>query len=191
MKEVAISDVEASGEAILSIVAGMGAFEATARRFLKDAGIDEIHPGSWYPSTAWLAAFAAIAKKVGARTLFYVGLKIPETALLPPNIVDVPTALGAIDVGYHMNHRFGGRPMFDPTTGEMLEGIGHYALRAVDQRSGLVVVDTPYPCDFDLGIVHGFAARFVPDPLLIRVTHATEACRKEGGAACAYRVEWL
>jgi hypothetical protein len=182
--------VEASGDAILSIVAGLGVFRPSAERFLREAGLDQVVAGAWYPAEAWLRAFGAIAEKVGDRALYYVGDRIPETALLPPDIVDVPSALLAIDVGYHMNHRLHGRPMFDPATGQMSEGIGHYALQTVDGQGARVVCDGPYPCDFDSGIVHGFAARFAADRRLVRVTHGPGGCRKQGAEACVYRVQW-
>ncbi len=42
--------------------------------------------------------------------------------------------------------------------------------------------DDPYPCDFDMGILHGFAARFSQDALLVRVKHGEGGCRKRGDA---------
>ena len=184
------SEIEASGEAILSVVAGMGTFQTIARRLLADAGLADVRAGGWYPMEAWLDAFRALATKVGERTLFLVGTKIPETALLPPAIADVPGALQAIDVGYHMNHRRGGQPMFDGASGRMVPGIGNY--RVATQGSGwaTLVCDAPYPCDFDAGIIHGFASRFAADRLLVNVTHADGDCRKKGGPACTYRVRW-
>lgn len=182
--------VDASGDSILSVIVGMGAFESTARRFLREGGVPEVKPGEWYPMSGWLAAFEEIAKKIGPRTLYYIGTKIPETAQLPPGIDDVPSALRAIDVGYHLNHRRDDRPMFDLATGQMAEGIGHYSLLSVDAASAHLRCDNPYPCDFDHGIIHGFATRFAPEPFLVRVTHTGKACRKNGDGACEYRVEW-
>jgi hypothetical protein len=185
------SDIEASGDAILSVVVGMGAFQTVARRLLRDAGLPEVRAGEWYPMHSWIQAFGALATNVGERTLFLVGTKIPETAMLPPNIVDVASALGAIDVGYHMNHRRSGAPMFDPATGTIRPGIGNYALTAAGAGWATLVCDNPYPCDFDCGIVHGFAARFAPDRLLVRVTHGDDGCRKTGAQSCSYRVRWV
>src|SRR3954471_2726175 len=108
----------------------MGAFQTMAKRILQDGGVElEVRAGLWYPMQAWIGAFVQISARIGEKTLFLIGTKIPETALLPPTIVDVPSALSAVDVGYHMNHRRDGAPMFDPETATMLEGIGHYALR--------------------------------------------------------------
>lgn len=189
-KNGSLAEIEASGDSITSVIVGMGAFESMARRFLREAGLDEVRPGQWYSTAAWLRAFTEIAKKVGPRTLYFIGTKIPETALLPPGIDDVLGALQAIDPGYHLNHRANGRPMFDLGSGRMEEGIGHYSLVASDERSARMRCDNPYPCDFDLGIIHGFATRFAREPVLVKVSHVAGGCRKNGNTACEYDVEW-
>ncbi len=149
-----------------------------------------IDPEGWYPLPEWLAAWEDIMA-VGPTKLNHVGRRVVENALLPPQINDVPSALGSLDIAYHMNHRHGGKVMFDPATGQMLDGIGHYTFeRDKSQKPiGTVrVVDVPYLCDFDRGIIYGFVAKFGKNA---SVEHAGSECRKNGNRQCAYHVTWL
>lgn len=66
--------------------------------------------------------------------MYNIGLSIPENAVFPPWVVDIDTAVKAIDIAYHLNHRKDGKPLFDMKTGTMSEGIGHYGYER--DRSG-------------------------------------------------------
>lgn len=137
---------------------------------------------------AWLQSTHEIVDEVGASTVYSVGKKIPDTAPLPPGTNDIKAVLNGIDISFHMHHRKDGVVMFDPATGTMLEGIGHYRCELnEDGTSATMTCDNPYPCDFDRGILAGFAARFEP---AVSVSHAGTACRKKGDAACVYLVQW-
>jgi hypothetical protein len=151
-------------------------------------GTGDVDRTIWYPMDAWLRANFAILAEVGANSVYTAGKKIPEMGVLPPSIHDVYSSLESMDAAYHMNHRKDGKTMFDPATGAMIEGIGHYAARRREGEKAIVlVVDGPYPCDFDRGIVGGFAARFEP---LARAVHDQGSCRKKGDASCTYVVRW-
>lgn len=93
------------------------------------------------------------------------------------------------DVAYHMNHRRNGQLMFNPATGVMLEGIGHYGYkREPGERKIISVCDNPYPCKLDHGILTTVARRF---QLRALVTHDdTKPCRAKGGNDCTYVVTW-
>jgi hypothetical protein len=52
----------------------------------------------------------------------------------------------------------------------------------------LIIMETPYPCEFDRGLVTALAARFEP---MTKTVHDNDApCRKKGGASCTYVVTW-
>ena len=131
--------VEVNAETILSVVDGMGSFKAMGSQILEKNGITSLEPGKWYPQKSWLSAFQDISKQVGPMTLFTIGKKIPENAKFPPNVTDVHSALAVIDVAYHMNHRNG--------------EIGHYVYGKTGERSAVVTTQTPYPSDFDRGLI--------------------------------------
>jgi hypothetical protein len=184
--------VEVSGEAVLAVVEGMGAFKKTSLDTLAGHGIHDPERGHWYPQQSWLNAFQAIAERVGPATLFAIGKKIPENALWPPEIDTVEKALASIDVAYHMNHRISGVALFNPQTGQMREGIGHYGFEKTGDRKARMVCPNPYPCDFDRGIIEAVARKFKPkDSLFVTVEHDdSQPCRKKGADSCTYLVSW-
>lgn len=184
-------DVEVIGQTVLSVVDGMGPFRQTALRILAEAGIPNPRPEEWYSQQKWLDAFRVLSDRIGPKTLFQIGEKIPENAIWPPHVDDVPKALASIDVAYHMNHRRFGKPLFDPKTGKTDEGIGHYRFEPVSSRRARVICDNPYPCDFDRGIVESAARKFAPKNAKITVEHtAAHSCRNSGAAFCTYDVSW-
>lgn len=186
------ANAEVNGETVYSVVAGMGAFKVRALEILAQNGIENPKPGRWYSQQAWLNAFKEISTSIGPNTLYSIGLKIPENAKFPPQINSLADALRAIDVAYHMNHRINGNVLFDPQTGIMREGIGHYLFEKTGEREAKITCINPYPCDFDRGIIEGMAKRFKPaDSLFVEVRHIdAHPCRKTGAGTCEYKVTW-
>jgi len=160
--------------------------EAYFRALEREILIDQT---AWYPLENWLAAFSAIAESLGPRALFQIGQTAPSFVVLPPTLNDIHSGVAGVNVGYHMNHRKDGVPMFDPATGHMLTGIGDYGYAPVPgERRIISRCDTPYPCDFDRGIVLGFATKFEKGA---RIEHDDSApCRKNGHPSCTYLISW-
>ncbi len=183
-------DIEVNGETVLSVVKGMGIFHDKAYEILERHGIKNPEPGQWYPQQAWLDAFKEISVLVGQNALWEIGKKIPENAQWPPHVKSVPQALGSIDIAYHMNHRKEGKVLFDPGTGTMEEGIGHYTFLRQTEREGRVVCDNPYPCSFDMGIIQAAADQFALKDEIIQFLHDESGCRKNGDKSCTYIVKW-
>ncbi|NLF50781.1 MAG: hypothetical protein GX577_06555 [Leptolinea sp.] len=187
-----VEGVEVNGETVLSIVDGMGILKDKALKILSDYGIDNPQPGLWYSQQAWLDSFKQIAAKFRPLTLTSIGRKIPENAVFPPDIDEIGKALAAIDVAYHINHRIDSVPLFDPSTGVMSEGIGHYFVKSTGPNSAIFICNNPYPCDFDRGIIDAMAFRYRPaGSNNVTITHDDEShCRKNGGQECRYIVRW-
>ncbi len=190
-------DIQVLGAAVNNIVEGFGAFGILASRILIDVGIGKADPSTgmvqldknaWYPGDAYLRAYARIEEELGGTVVYQAGLTIPRNAVFPPDIRDLEGALRSIDVAYHMNHGRGGKPLFDPQTGAMTEGIGHYITRRVAERHLVTECDNPYPCALDRGIVEAMAKRFEPKAVVIH--DSKKPCRKKGGATCTFNVEW-
>jgi hypothetical protein len=152
----------------------------------KDIVIDR---QAWYPLEEWLKVFEDIATTVGPRAIFQIGQYIPRHAVFPPSVTDIHTAIGSVDVAYHMNHRKNGKVMFDPATGKKLSGIGRYGFEPVTgERKIISICENPYPCDFDKGILSSMAARFEKNS---RVAHDDRApCRKSDGPSCTFTITW-
>lgn len=189
--------IDVSGESLGAILDGFKKYPTIAMKYMVKFGLVKnqgskaptIDRAAWYPQEAWLSAYEGIAKEVGVNSLFNIGKGVPEHAVFPPHVNDIHSGLASMDVAYHMNHRKNGKVMFNPQTGEMLEGIGHYACKPVSNENRIVCVcDDPYGCDFDRGIVTAMAARFEAGA---KVAHDDDApCRKKGAGACTYVVWW-
>jgi hypothetical protein len=189
--------IEVSGASLAAILDGFKQYPSIAMKHLvkhgviKNAGATwtEVDKSGWYPLETWLAAHDAIASEVGINALYSIGKSIPKAIPLPPHITDIFMLMGSIDVVYHMNHRKNGVIMFDPQTGMMLEGIGHFVTTIDPQEKRVIVVsNTPYPCDFERGIVGGFASRFDANARTIHDSNAP--CRKKGAESCTYVTWW-
>jgi hypothetical protein len=176
-------NVEVNGQTVLSVVDGMGAMisaRKTALEILRRNGIQKLHKAGWYKQQDWLNAFKEISDKIGARTLFLIGRRIPKNAKFPDDISSLRDGLESIDIAYHMNHRGG--------------EIGHYQLTGFDeaQSHATMVCNNPYPCDFDRGIIDQIAQQFKPLGIsTVKVEHDdTQPCRKKGAESCTYRISW-
>jgi hypothetical protein len=184
------STVEVNGQTILSVVEGMKS-KWIALDILKRYGIEDPKPDMWYSQQKWLDAFKEIAEKIGDLTLYMIGKKIPDKANWPPSVNDIPKALASIDIAYHMNHRKGGNPLFNPATGAISEGIGHYKYESLGPKKAKVTCDNPYPCSFDKGLIEAAANKFKPADAVVQITHdESVSCRKKGKSVCTYTVSW-
>lgn len=188
--------IEVNGQTVYTIVDGFRLFRRLASAVLQCEGIGrmrsdgdlEIDRSGWYPQEAWLRAFERIAEEAGTGALQTIGRQIPENAIFPPTVVDVPTAIESVDIAYHLNHRKGGEIMLDQRTGAKLDGIGNYDCARVGGREIMSRCNTPYPCDFDRGILLAMARKFERHA---RVEHVDWAgCRKHGRDACTYQITW-
>jgi hypothetical protein len=141
-------------------------------------------PDAWFPQQAGLDAFRAIYNEVGSFTVFEIGRQLGLTVYCPPEVRDVEGVMKWTDVSYHLFHRKNGEVMYDVATGRMTEGIGHYGYERLGDNKIGVTARTPYPCDFDFGVVAGHVERFAPQG---RVVHDDQSpCRKSGAESCAY-----
>lgn len=169
-------NVEVYGASMLSVIEGLG---EDARVLLAKHGLDNIKPEEWYPLQPYLNFYKdiATARFNAALNLVRIGSKVPEKAVFPPGIDSLQSALLMLDEAYHMNHRGG--------------EIGHYTAKVIRDRQIDIIVNTPFPCDLDFGIVQGLARRFAPPNSNLAVFHDHMApCRKKGGECCIYHVIW-
>lgn len=188
-------NIEALGAGIMAAFGGFGPLRSIVERMLcRDGLVDCAAPGAgietdaWYAQQAWLDALQEIDQLYGTAILFNIGAEIPNNAVFPSLAIDVHTAVASIDVAYHLNHRRAGTIMYDPQTKQMLEGIGHYGYERLGDTHILSTCLTPYPCEFDLGIVATMARRFEPRTI---VEHVGAECRRHGAQACTYSLRWV
>jgi hypothetical protein len=183
-------DAEVNGATIMSLIKGMAGFEASAQKILEKYGIRNVNENDWYPQQSWLNAFKEISEKIGAQTLITIGTKIIESAQWPPDVKNVEQALASVDIAYHMNHRVNSKVLFDPKTGVMQEGIGHYYFEKISNNEYHMTCDNPYPCDFDKGIIKGVVTRFKTATAKVEFFENSKVvCRKTGGNKCIHIIK--
>jgi hypothetical protein len=191
-----LKDIDVFGANINIVFESFGSFTIVASSFLLAEGIGKASPtgeavvdqNSWYPLKGWLGVFERIREAMGGDPLHRAGLAVPRNAVFPPHVKGIRDALGSLDIAYHMNHRNRGEVMFDPNTGSMLEGIGHYDFRAGTGNTATMICTNPYPCEFDKGIITSVAQRFESKSTVVHEDRMP--CRKSGGAACTYTIKW-
>jgi hypothetical protein len=181
--------VEVNGRTIMSVLEAIPDYKEFARGVLDKNGIHGMRRGSWHSQQSWLNAFRDIAREIGGFTLYAIGRSIPDSADWPARIETLDEALASIDVAYHMNHRIGTEPLYDEATGRMAEGIGHYTARTIGPGHVQLICDTPYPCDFDKGVIAATANKFKSPRDAVSIREGPE-CRKAGAASCTYTVRW-
>jgi hypothetical protein len=188
--------IEVNGPTVHSIVSGLGYFTNLSRRYFSQVGIGaivnkelRIDQDGWYSQAAWLEAFENIAKTVGDRVLFNIGMAIPANAQFPPWVVDVDSGVKAIDVAYHLNHRKNDKLLFNPDNGIMFEGIGHYGYERI-ARENIIISNckNPYPCAFDHGIITAMAQMFAPNAVVMH--DDSKECRSKGADSFTYIITW-
>lgn len=182
-------NTEVIGQTILSVVKGMAGFETRGYEILKKYGMENIKEDGWYLAQAWIDALRDIADEIGQNTLKAIGMKIIESAQWPPDVKTVEAGLASIDVAYHMNHRINGVVLFNPATGKMTEGIGHYAFKKLGDKEFEIICDHPYPCDMDKGIIKGVVEHFKTAGQKTDFFENKEVCRRKGGDTCTYLIK--
>jgi hypothetical protein len=166
-------DATVSGGNILSMLAAMGPFRRRGEQLLEEHGIGNVQVEEWYPLTAYVAALQAIGQKMGPNTLFQIGRQIPNHVPLPPGIDTFEKVLGSFGMAFDMNHR-GAQP-----------GAITYALAS--QRTATITTGTPYPCDFDRGVIVGFFQKLLSTRVGVEPLEGAP-CKARGGETCSYGV---
>jgi len=185
------ADVEVNTNSILSVVNSMPKGRDARLNILKKYNIDLVN-NDWHPQQDWLNAFQEIANTLGEMNLFMIGKAIIDHAEFPP-VKTLEEALRSLDIAYHMNHRLNGQVMFNPATGSMQEGIGHYRLLSFDdeRQEAVLQCNNPYPSKFDEGIITQLVRRFKPSGSReVVLLDTTNGCRNTGGEACNFVVKW-
>lgn len=168
--------IEVAGGVVVAVVDVMGAFRSVALEILAKNGIVDPKPFRWYNLKDWLASFDTIIKEVGPNTLHQVGRQVSGTAPIPLEIDSLHKAYSSLDEAYYSQHRGG--------------EIGHYHYISTAEKAGTMISTTPYPTEFDRGILMALAARFEPHSLVdIQLDEQSES-RLHGGDSCTFLISW-
>jgi hypothetical protein len=187
--------IEVSGRTLTALLQAFGQFKSLASKYLLEEGIGQkgadgvvvVDPAGWYPMEGQLRALARFNEEMGDSVVHQIGMSVPKHAEWPPDARDMKAFLMVLDLGYHMHHRRNGQVLGDPTTGRILEGIGHYLARSRPDGFMEIEADNPYPCAFDKGLL--FGAMRVLNVVGAILHDDNHPCRKRGGKSCVYVVK--
>ncbi|MBN1621883.1 MAG: hypothetical protein JW871_04765 [Endomicrobiales bacterium] len=187
-----LEGIEISGYAFSNIIKMSGMFNSVLKDIFKNHQIDNFEPNSWYPVNSFMDVLEEINEKVGANAVHKIGLTISKTAEIPIEVKSIYDFFSNIDKLYHLNHRKDGKAMCDAQTEQMQDGIGHYIYEKIEYNNLKITCTNPYPCDFNLGLIEGFAQRFATEGKKIYINHSRHLpCKKNGDASCIYFVTWV
>ena len=161
-----------SGGNILSMLAAMGAFRRNGEQILSTHGISNAAADAWYQLDDYVAALNEIETRIGPNTLFRVGQEIPNHIKLPPGLDAFEKVIGSFGPAFSMNHRGA--------------GAGGITYELTGPKTGIITSGTPYPCDFDRGVIQGFFRKLVQGTL--NYGHDTSSCKKKGAETCVHNV---
>ena len=172
------SGIEVSGETVLAMTKGMRGFRKRLRHLLAQRGLDDPKPTRWYSQNDLVDVFEALAASVGPFTIYDMGVQVAHDAEFPPEVDSVERALTHVDAFHRTGHRGA--------------TAGSYIFEKTGEGSGSMVCKTPYPCDFDRGLIEAVAERFRPEGAWnVTVKHDESAeCRRRGADSCTYAVQW-
>ncbi len=175
------ANVEVSGSAVLSVMdAFPGYLQSMALGILKEKGIGNPQTDNWYPQANLLDVFSDIDAKFGEHTLFEMGKAFYSRFHINDANLTLQSALDLLATVFAQNHRGG--------------NAGYYQLKSFDDinHCAVLVVSSPYPCDFDRGLVSALARSFIPrGALFIEVKiDKDKPCRKKGATESWYNISW-
>lgn len=166
-------DATVSGGNILSMLAAMGPFRKRGEQILEENGVYSVTAEGWYSLEAYVRSLRAIGEKMGPNTLFQIGRQIPNHVPLPPGIDTFEKVLASFGVAFDMNHR------------GISPGTITFALK--NPRTATITTGTPYPDDFDRGVIAGFFQHLLGvRPMVDTVT--SEPAKSRGGETTTYQV---
>jgi hypothetical protein len=167
-----VNGATVSGGNILSMLAAMGAFRRSGEQILSTHGITNAAADGWYMLDDYVAALNEIETRIGPSTLFRVGQEIPNHIKLPPGLDTFDKVIGSFGPAFSMNHRGA--------------GAGGITFAITSPNTGIIISGTPYPCDFDRGVIQGFFRKLVKGPL--NYSHDASSCKKKGTDTCVHNV---
>jgi hypothetical protein len=65
-------------------------------------------------------------------------------------------------------------------------GAGGITYELTGQHTGIITSGTPYPCDFDRGVIQGFFRKLVKG--IVDYSHDASSCKKKGAETCVHNV---
>jgi len=131
-----------------TVAAVSGSFRTFTEQHMAAAGLDELDQKSWYARDELLTVFARLEADVGVQIVERVGRFLPAMLDSPAGVTDLQAALASLEDWYGMWHRGSSDAV---------------SFRTVGPATTELVFATPYPDQFERGLVRGFIYEFGGD----------------------------
>ncbi|MCP4542781.1 MAG: hypothetical protein GY832_37130 [Chloroflexi bacterium] len=170
---------EVLGAVILEALNALGIYKEFGRNILQDLGITDIQPDQWYSQETLSKFYHTLKERTGPATMFVTGKAVAQALQIPVgqrSIEQVPSSLGQM---WRVNHR------------HITLDVGWKHQKTGD-RSAVMTIVSPYPDDFERGILIGVVERFKPaDSVGTKVViDETKPRNDHGGAFTSFLVSW-
>jgi len=170
---------EIRGSIILTTIEALEGYADNGKRILAELGIKDLQAEQWYPQQAYIDFFESLRQRTGPSTLFVIGKRIAEIVTFPPQINSLEKLLRQLNYFYQQDRRH-----CNPDEGWRYESTG--------ARSATMTIVSPYPDDYERGVLEGFVRKFKPtDSYGIRVLYdETKPRNDHQGGSTTLLVTW-
>lgn len=154
---------EVRGEALDAVVTAVSALAPATRMrvqtILADEGVLHVTSAEWYQLADYIDTLDAIESAVGSSVLRRIGMQLPILTAGEVDATDPSSLLDELDEAYAAVHRG--------------QHAGGFEFQPTSASGGTIRSTTPYPDEFDRGILDAaFAGRSATD-IYARVTPST------------------
>lgn len=133
-------------------------------------------PDEWADLQTYLNIMQSLRKREGHfMGLIALGQTIPHVIDFPTHLQTVEAVFQNFNMLYHSVHQ---------------GHIGQYVVEFISHTHIRVKAYTPYPSDYEYGLLYGIAHRFLPAEADIKVCREQFPSRLQGDDHCVYDLHW-
>ena len=152
-------------------VLGSSAYPALEKYNLRNFELEQ-----WYPQASILKVFHDWYNQ-GTFNMVLFGMQIPHVIKLPPVETPIAELFPVINDFYQQHHRNG--------------YAGEYRYEATSEHSGVLKAHSPYPSDFDYGIIYQIVKKYRPiSSQQFSVVREKSPAHKDSANHFIYTLQW-
>jgi hypothetical protein len=175
---IQVPGIEVRAQVVRALFDSVDVVRPEVKRIFAAHGVTAHSTQPWFSLSQILECLKDIQARVGLVTVRALGQQVPRYTEYPLHVTSFQMALYLMNTGYLTNHQGTGP-------------IGGYHHEPLDGQSSRMRCDTPYPCDFNQGVLEGLHARFAGrGSLRLRIEHDPASCRSRGDRSCTYHLKW-